>query len=88
MEAAAPVADVVIVPTRYLLVSTTSSLYYTDTAAWHPPCQQVCLLSTRAGGAGLNLIGGNRLVLYDSEWNPAVDEQVKRQPRLSFPPVT
>lgn len=36
---------------------------------------QVCLLSTRAGGAGLNLIGANRLVLYDSDWNPAMDLQ-------------
>ncbi len=37
---------------------------------------QVCLLSTRAGGAGLNLIGANRLVLYDPDWNPAMDLQV------------
>ncbi len=36
---------------------------------------QICLLSTRAGGAGLNLVGANRLVLFDSDWNPAVDLQ-------------
>lgn len=36
---------------------------------------QVFLLSTRAGGAGLNLIGANTLVLYDSDWNPAMDKQ-------------
>eukprot|EP00775_Hariotina_reticulata_P011378 gene11378-11527_t len=36
---------------------------------------QVFLLSTRAGGAGLNLIGANHLVLYDSDWNPAMDKQ-------------
>ena len=33
---------------------------------------QVFLLSTQAGGVGLNLIGANRLVLYDSHWNPAL----------------
>lgn len=36
---------------------------------------QVFLLSTKAGGAGLNLIGGNRLILFDSNWNPAHDAQ-------------
>ncbi len=36
---------------------------------------QVFLLSTQAGGVGLNLIGANRLVLYDSHWNPALDSQ-------------
>lgn len=35
----------------------------------------VFLLSTRAGGAGLNLVGANHLVLYDSDWNPAADLQ-------------
>ncbi len=29
---------------------------------------QVCLLSAQAGGAGLNLIGANRLVLLDPNW--------------------
>jgi len=38
---------------------------------------QVFLLSTRAGGAGLNLIGANHLVLYDSDWNPAADLQAQ-----------
>ena len=36
---------------------------------------QVMLLSTRAGGAGLNLIGANNLILVDSDWNPAHDLQ-------------
>ncbi|BDA44096.1 DNA repair and recombination protein RAD54B [Coccomyxa sp. Obi] len=36
---------------------------------------QVLLLSAKAGGAGLNLIGANRLVLFDTDWNPATDLQ-------------
>lgn len=29
------------------------------------------LLSSKAGGCGINLIGGNRLVMMDPDWNPA-----------------
>jgi len=32
-------------------------------------------LSSKAGGCGLNLIGANRLVMFDPDWNPANDEQ-------------
>jgi hypothetical protein len=35
----------------------------------------VFLLSSKAGGCGLNLIGGNRLILFDPDWNPATDLQ-------------
>ncbi|KAH7575236.1 hypothetical protein JRO89_XS02G0067500 [Xanthoceras sorbifolium] len=35
----------------------------------------VFLLSSKAGGCGLNLIGDNRLVLFDPDWNPANDKQ-------------
>ena len=35
----------------------------------------IFLLSSKAGGCGLNLIGANRLVLFDPAWNPATDRQ-------------
>lgn len=37
--------------------------------------QYVFLLSSKAGGCGLNLVGGNRLILFDMSWNPAEDKQ-------------
>jgi SNF2 family DNA or RNA helicase len=33
------------------------------------------LLSSKAGGVGLNLIGASRLVMMDCDWNPATDKQ-------------
>jgi len=33
------------------------------------------LLSSKAGGCGLNLVGANHLVLFDPDWNPANDAQ-------------
>ncbi|KAK4470124.1 hypothetical protein MN116_005708 [Schistosoma mekongi] len=36
---------------------------------------RVLLLSSRAGGVGLNLIGANYLILFDMDWNPANDAQ-------------
>lgn len=41
-------------------------------------CQSlvIFLLSSKAGGVGLNLIGANHLVLVDPDWNPANDLQV------------
>lgn len=43
------------------------------------------LLSSKAGGCGLNLIGGNRLVLFDPDWNPANDKQVNIRARHFSP---
>ncbi|KAG0066317.1 helicase [Linnemannia elongata] len=41
-----------------------------------PACQQfVFLLSAKSGGVGLNLIGASRLIMFDIEWNPSVDQQ-------------
>jgi DNA repair and recombination RAD54-like protein len=40
------------------------------------PEQTFCLLlSSKAGGVGLNLIGANRLIMLDADWNPALDIQ-------------
>ncbi|KZV80511.1 hypothetical protein EXIGLDRAFT_845467 [Exidia glandulosa HHB12029] len=49
---------------------------YVDTFNRTPQKQHfVFLLSTKAGGVGLNLVGASRLVLVDSDWNPSHDLQ-------------
>ncbi|KAJ1502040.1 hypothetical protein HMI54_009386 [Coelomomyces lativittatus] len=40
----------------------------------HPT--RVFLLSAKAGGLGLSLVGASRLILVDLDWNPAQDRQV------------
>ncbi|KAK7600908.1 hypothetical protein V9T40_008349 [Parthenolecanium corni] len=39
------------------------------------PTEFIFMLSSKAGGCGLNLIGANRLVMFDPDWNPANDDQ-------------
>ncbi|XP_071510982.1 transcription termination factor 2-like [Diadema antillarum] len=41
----------------------------------NPHGREVLLVSLRAGGVGLNLIGGNNLFLLDMHWNPALEDQ-------------
>jgi SNF2 family DNA or RNA helicase len=57
----------------------------------------VFLLSTRAGGLGINLATADIVILYDSDWNPQMDLQAMdrahrigavlraRLPRLASP---
>lgn len=35
------------------------------------------ILSTRSGGVGINLVGADTVIFYDSDWNPAMDQQAQ-----------
>ena len=42
----------------------------------------VFLLSTRAGGLGINLATADTVILYDSDWNPQMDLQAMDEHRI------
>ncbi|ONK57221.1 uncharacterized protein A4U43_C10F17850 [Asparagus officinalis] len=41
------------------------------------PSIMACLLSTRAGGQGLNLIGADTVIIHDMDFNPQMDRQAE-----------
>ena len=48
-------------------------------AAFNKPNSEfpIFILSTRAGGLGLNLQTADTVILFDSDWNPKIDEQAQ-----------
>ena len=59
---------------RVLTTCLTMSL---SCSTWrHPQSVFVFVLSTRAGGLGINLTAADTVIFYESDWNPTIDLQV------------
>ena len=59
----------------YLDGRTANEERFTLTTRFNEGEKDLFLISLRAGGTGLNLTGGDTVILYDSWWNPAVESQ-------------
>lgn len=63
------------ISTFYLRGSTQPKQRLKMVEAFNHGEKDVFLISLKAGGTGLNLTGGDTVILYDLWWNPAVEEQ-------------
>nr|POE78661.1 dna repair protein rhp26 [Quercus suber] len=43
------------------------------------PDLHVFLLTTKVGGLGVNLVGADRVIIYDPDWNPSTDVQARER---------
>ena len=59
----------------YLDGSTPISQRSEDIKAFNSGSRDVYLISLKAGGTGLNLVGADMVIHYDPWWNPAVEDQ-------------
>ena len=60
---------------HYLDGSTPKKDRFELTTRFNEGDKDLFLVSLRAGGTGLNLTGGDTVILYDSWWNPAIEDQ-------------